>query len=639
MRRGSQKPDVISRVGGAVAVAALVLLSAAPAGAQSLAQKKSSAKAQYERADKLRTGLQGKPQKDRTLREYQQLVTAFRRVYLITPHAAEVPDALRAVAETYQEMGRQFDPKYYQSAIDAYQFLLHEYPASRHRTDALFTIAQIQQSDLDEPEAAELTYQEYIKRFPRSSRAEQAKRALADIAADREAKKKAAASAAATAAAAAERAQQGKTPQVLNIRFWNAEDYTRVVVDLEDAMEWRAERISNPDRIYFDLHKARLSSTLAGKSFAVGNGFLKMIRVAPNQVGVVRVVLDLEKVKDYSVFMLPNPYRLVVDVYGEPTTTTRAANTEKSKAETPAPTKKAEPEKTPAVETAEAEKPAKTTTGKGKSAKTEVASAEPTPPPPTPAQPKSDGTHSLTRALGLKIGRVVIDAGHGGHDTGTIGPTGLMEKDLCLDLALRLGKMIQEKLPGVEVYYTREDDTFVPLENRTALANQVGADMFISIHANSSRDRSARGIETYYLSFTTSEDALEVAARENATSQSSIHELQDILKQIARNEKVEESRELAQQVQGALSGRMQRVSRNLKDRGVKKAPFVVLIGANMPSVLTEISFLSNPTDEAMLKRAEHRDWVVQGIYNGVESYLTSLGTVAYNPSKVSNPNR
>src|SRR4029077_3773262 len=149
-----------------------------------------------------------------------------------------------------------------------------------------------------------------------------------------------------------------------------------------------------------------------------------------------------------------------------------------------------------------------------------------------------DGQHSLTRALGLKIGRIVIDAGHGGHDTGTIGPTGLMEKDLCLDVALRLGKIIQQRLPSADVVLTRSDDTFIPLDRRTEIANEARADLFISIHANSSHDHQARGVETYYLNFTGSSDAMEVASRENALSGNGVHDLQDIVKKIANNEKI-----------------------------------------------------------------------------------------------------
>ncbi len=253
--------------------------------------------------------------------------------------------------------------------------------------------------------------------------------------------------------------------------------------------------------------------------------------------------------------------------------------------------------------------------------------------PPPASKPTHDGQRSLTRALGLKISRVVIDAGHGGHDTGTIGPHGLMEKDLCLDVALRLGKLIQEKLPGAEVVYTRSDDTFIPLEERTAIANQVKADLFISIHANSSHDSDARGVETYYLNFASSQDALDVAARENALSQSGLHDLQDMIKKIARNEKVEESKELADDIQGSLSKRMQQISRNERDRGVKRAPFVVLIGANMPSVLSEISFLSNPSDEKMLKKPEQRQRIAEGLFHGMSDYLESLNSLSYNEQR------
>ena len=227
---------------------------------------------------------------------------------------------------------------------------------------------------------------------------------------------------------------------------------------------------------------------------------------------------------------------------------------------------------------------------------------------------------------------MVIDAGHGGHDTGTIGPTGLLEKELCLDVALKLGKMLKDRVPGIEVIYTREDDTFIPLENRAPLANQAKGDLFISVHANASRDKKARGIETYYLNFAADSDALEVAARENATSQASVSDLQDMIKRIARNDKIEESKELAREVQDSLSARLKRVSKANKDRGVKKAPFVVLIGANMPSVLAEISFVTNPTDEAMLKRHDHRNRIVEGLFNGLQRYMENMGSTARNVS-------
>ncbi|HXZ42849.1 MAG TPA: N-acetylmuramoyl-L-alanine amidase, partial [Terriglobales bacterium] len=198
------------------------------------------------------------------------------------------------------------------------------------------------------------------------------------------------------------------------------------------------------------------------------------------------------------------------------------------------------------------------------------------------AQPTAAGDRSLIRALGLKIGKIVIDPGHGGHDTGTIGPNGLEEKELVLDVSKRLGKLLASRL-GAQVIYTRADDTFVPLETRTAIANQEGADLFVSVHANSSRDSDARGVETYYLNFTSSPEALEVAARENAVSEKSIHELQDLVKKIALKEKIEESREFAVDVDRSLHSGLAAKNAGVRDRGVKKAPFIVLIGANMPS--------------------------------------------------------
>ncbi len=241
------------------------------------------------------------------------------------------------------------------------------------------------------------------------------------------------------------------------------------------------------------------------------------------------------------------------------------------------------------------------------------------------AQPDSSGDRSLIRALGLKIGKIVIDPGHGGHDTGTIGPNSLEEKDLVLDVSRRLGKLLESRL-GAEVVFTRKDDTFIPLETRTAIANREQADLFVSVHANSSHDPSARGVETYYLNFNSSPDALEVAARENAVSETSIHELQDLVKQIALKEKIEESREFASDVQQELHNGLAKNS-GVPNRGVKKAPFIVLIGANMPSILAEISFVSNPGDERRLETAAYRQRIAESLYRGISKYVSGLSGV------------
>jgi N-acetylmuramoyl-L-alanine amidase len=259
------------------------------------------------------------------------------------------------------------------------------------------------------------------------------------------------------------------------------------------------------------------------------------------------------------------------------------------------------------------------------------------PPVPAPAAPPgpmpgefskgarrtSTGGNSLTRALGLKVGRIVIDAGHGGHDQGTQGPHGLQEKELVLDVAQRVGKLVEERL-NAEVIYTRTDDTFIPLEGRTAIANQKKADLFLSIHANSSPIPRIAGMETFYLNFTDSRDALDVAARENASSQKSIFELQDIIQKITLHEKLDESREFASRLQTALFSFSSRNIPGQKNRGVKKAPFVVLIGASMPSVLAEIGFLSNPREEALLKKSDYRQKLAESLYRGIAKYAESL---------------
>jgi len=226
--------------------------------------------------------------------------------------------------------------------------------------------------------------------------------------------------------------------------------------------------------------------------------------------------------------------------------------------------------------------------------------------------------------LGLKVEREVLDPGHGGHDTGTIGPGGLLEKDLVLDVAQRLGHLIETRM-GSEVIYTRSDDTFIALERRTEIANEAKADLFLSVHANSSPLRSAAGVETFYMNFTTSKTALELAARENAGSQMSVYELQELLQKIVLKDKVEESREFATRVQSALYTLSARTTdARSKDRGVKKAPFVVLIGASMPSVLAEIGFISNAHDESIMRREEYRQRTAEALYKGLSGYANSL---------------
>jgi len=634
------------------------------------AARREAAEEQYARAEQQRSNLNSQPAEKRTLAEYKQAVTSYRRVYLITPRAPVVVDALLSVAELYTEMGDRFGRGYYQSAVDAYQFLVHEYPTSKYTQDALLRIGKLQRDQLGDSAQATNTYQDFLRKYPRSKRKREAEEALAELALLRHSETvedaanvpsgtESDAEPAGTVAGGAEaagRSPSAGAPRIRRITASANADETRVTIDLEDTVQYTSARIKNPERIFFDLHSARLTPEVARGNIEVSGNLLTGVRVAQNHAGVVRVVLDVKGVEDYAATLLDNPPQLVIHLYSDlrHRNLLRAGNSNRATsnrgavqasesataASEGAGNMRAVAAKNPPVDpgVSPTKGTARSASPHAKNSSRKRLSASNTEPdlirPSGTPEPMRDGQSTLTRALGLKIGRIVIDPGHGGHDTGTIGPTGLMEKDLCLDVALRLGKIIQQRLPGADIVYTRSDDTFIPLEERTNIANQAKADLFISIHANSSRDHAARGVETYYLNLKGSAEAMEVAARENASSDEGVHDLEDMVKKIAQNEKIDESREFAADIQDSLAKRMQKASRSVKDRGVRKAPFVVLIGADMPSILTEISFLSNPSDEKLLKQPEYRQRVAEGLYQGVADYLQSMNSVTVNlPAK------
>ena len=396
----------------------------------------------------------------------------------------------------------------------------------------------------------------------------------------------------------AQKSQGAGLANVSEIRYWSNEDYTRVVVQLDREIEFRKHILSNPDRIYFDLQDTRLRSALNGKTYPIDDVFIKQVRVAQNRPDMVRLVLDFAEINKHTVFALYDPFRIVIDTLGgrrSPDTPQVAERT---------------------VNTEEAVLSLATGTD------TTVRVSE------TPTVPASnlDGDRSLTRVLGLKVGRVVIDPGHGGGDTGSIGSSGLKEKDLVLSVSKRLKILVEERL-GTDVVLTRDTDKFVPLEERTAIANQLGADLFISVHANSSRIRKVSGVETFFLNLTSNAEEREVASRENAGSQRNIRELEDLLRQIALGDYNEESKDLAQIIQQSLYSEVKNHHPILRNRGVKKAPFIVLINLNMPGILTEVGFISNPTEEKYFTEKEGQDQVAEALYKGIEKYFHSLGTI------------
>jgi N-acetylmuramoyl-L-alanine amidase len=559
--------------------------------------------------------------------------------------------------------------------------LRREYPGSRDRFDALFAIGQIYQDDLKDSAQAKLAFEEFLHRYPHHHLADDARKALAEPVQQASLKSKddsdssdgSGASKVRPAKPASRQAMKSvdaeensdeinegdsndspKATKITSIGHTSTSDYTRVTIALEKGVKFDAQRIENPARIFFDLRDTNLASSLLGKTFDVDDGLLKKIRVAQFQPGKSRIVLEVADRSVYTTSLLNDPPRLIIDIHDTDvqSKTVSGPDPQDKKKTQPTLVVNNSPKKVVveadgdddnnAVTVAKLDPPQITTAAKGPVAVSGPAPALPTlaksanrskrKPPAVifpdvrEASPTANGDRSLIRALGLKIGKIVIDPGHGGHDTGTIGPNGLEEKDLVLDVGRRLGKLLQTRM-GADVIYTRKDDTFIPLETRTSIANQEQADLFVSIHANSSRDRDARGVETYYLNFTSSAEALDVAARENAASDKSIHELQDLVKKIALKEKIEESREFASDVQRSLHSGLAAKSPGIRDRGVKKAPFIVLIGANMPSILAEVSFVSNPGDERRLQTSDYRQRIAESLYRGISKYVSGLSGV------------
>jgi N-acetylmuramoyl-L-alanine amidase len=407
-------------------------------------------------------------------------------------------------------------------------------------------------------------------------------------------------------------------------------DMVRVIVELDAEVEFHDERLKDPERVFVDLYATRVVPPLVDQTLRFdGDGdIVRQVRIGRHPNSTVRVVLDAAGVSAYSAYPLHDPNRIVIDcVRSSPSAAaepppallaSRAVTTEWGRRLPSAANGAAPASRAPAGPSGP------TPTGSGESAdaapstRPEAAGAASAGPPPR----NSSGRFSIARQLGLGVSRIVVDPGHGGHDPGAQ-VSGINEADLVLDVALRLEKLLV-KNPGTEVILTRRTDAFVPLQERTAIANREGADLFLSIHANASDVPSARGVETYFLNFANNLGAAAVAARENAASGQAMGALPDIVKAIALNNKLDESRDFAAEIQRALVQRLRAANKSVKDLGVRQAPFVVLIGAAMPSVLAEISFITNPQEAKFLRSAAYRQRIAEALSIAIRKYQTSL---------------
>ena len=514
--------------------------------------------------------------------------------------------------------------------MTSFEILVRRFPTSGYADNALFQAASLAEAAHEkfarpQDRTRAIRYYEWlVTEYPTSTLV---KRASAQLESLTSASAKATADETADKPARQAEAPTGEPAILASIDRVVMASGVRVTIQLDREVQYLEQKLSGPARVFFDLRNVQTVPDLKDKVLTYTSDVINKIRVGRHPDSVVRVVLDLEDVASYSVFTLYSPFRIVVDAgrtaarnatVDLPPLPARSLGIFSASPETPRLLSYAAPPLAPASRAVRMVEP-----------RSAPAPSAVTPPPPSrtgsaPVTPSTNaaGGFSIARQLGLSVSRIVIDPGHGGHDPGVLG-RGLDEATLVLDVALRLERLLHKE-PGVDVVLTRRTDVYVPLEERTEIANRQNADMFLSIHANASRNEDARGIETFYLSFASSPDAEAVAARENSASTREMHQLPDLIKAITLNNKLDESRDLATMVQEALVTNLRKSNRQIRSRGVKKAPFVVLIGAAMPSVLAEISFVSNRQELTLLKTPVYRQKIAEALFDAVAKYRKSL---------------
>ncbi len=499
----------------------------------------------------------------------------FLQAYKHSPQGSYAPKSLYYLGRTYQELGkRSFLKSDSLKAVDYFQRVALRFPEHSWADDAKLFQAKVYLENLNDPDKAYLALLSIRHTYPKGDQAAAAEAMLREL---DSANMENIDEAEIGPKEQTDKAQTGSKGlgELLQVRHWSSDDYTRVVLDL-DGEEAYSHMLLNPDpslekpfyRLVVDVQKTRLSSEVPGE-IAIEDGILREVRTGQYKNDQTRVVLDIQNIDDYRTFSLNNPYRIVIDVYA-PETESRS----------------------------------------GKQAQTR----------------DTDDVFSgtLVEQLGLDIQTIMIDPGHGGKDPGAVYGK-LYEKDINLRLGKILGRLLEDK--GFQVRYTRTDDRFVPLEERTAMANSKKADLFISLHVNAHENSRVNGLEVYYLNVTSSKDSVRVAARENAVSAKKISDLQVILTDLMLNSKIEESRNLA----GVVLKKVLDAERSfcsLKDHGVRRAPFYVLMGAKMPSVLMEIGYITNSKDRKNLQSKNYLQLMAQGIADGIRTYRAQINKYA-----------
>ncbi len=579
-----------------------------------------TAKQLYEAARRAEESLRGSTSAMRNKDRWESVGRKYRAVVLSYPRSGYCDDALYYAGGIYGDAAERFDDRRLAvRATDAWALLARGYPASRWAPKALYEQVRLYAGRLDDEAAARRAFERLKLRAARAAETRMAAAILdPPEAAPETAPERTAArpvkvaeppapagepSAGAGKQAAPVRPEPADPPTtVRNIRHWVGDSHTRVVIDLSGPTPHTEGRLTNPDRVFFDLHGSTPDDELESRAFPIEGSHLQQIRLGIPEPSTTRVVLDFSSIREVTVFALPDPYRLVVDIHGAPPV--QVADGSASEAESASAAER---------EAGDASRPPPAGSTGGEE---ETSASVPR---------RTEGGYSMARQLGARVGRIVIDAGHGGKDPGTHAGS-LREKDIALDIAKRLRDDLEGR--GFEVIMTRDKDVFIPLEQRAFIANSREADIFVSVHVNAAGNRRARGLETFYLNLATTADAAEVAARENATTgKVRIADVRKLVDQIMNHDRKEESRELATTIQAQIAETILGRVKHPLNRGVKTAGFHVLLGAQMPAVLVEVGFVSNREEARQLRSASHRKKMAAAIADGIARYAETLGQV------------
>ena len=505
--------------------------------------------------------------------QWLRCVQAYEQYYQKYPRGRQADEALYATAKLYKGLyGYSRKSSDLNESISRFRKVVKRFPKSRFADDAQYQLGEIFRSYTQDLDRAYVEYFKVVMNFPQGDMKPRAEKRLAELE-TRMGSRKAPPDLPGLPDLLpdSDTSSKGGLARVTDIRHWSAQDYTRIVIDVNGQVEYashllrRDPSLGKPPRLYIDLENSTLDSSFSG-AIPIGDGLLRKVRAGQYKPRVVRVVLDIESIEDHKIFSLSDPFRIVIDVTGE--------------------------------------------------------SRKRLPPP------EKGETPSLTLAqqLGLGVKKVVIDPGHGGKDPGAVGPSGVKEKDVVLRIALKLQEKIRARL-NLDAILTRGSDEFLPLEERTALANTQKADLFVSIHTNAHKNRGVYGISTYILNVATDAEEARLAAFENAVSTKRISDLEKILNDLMLKSKINESSRLAEAVQQGLIKGLPRSYSKIKDLGVRQAPFYVLIGARMPSIMVETSFITNRSEEKRLRSAAYQDAVAEGILAGIQSYINQIEAV------------